>query len=420
VVGAFDRFNYGDVLFPVILDEVLRRYQCPWPRSFHATRQSDLTGHGGKRTRPLRALFQELQLPPESVVIVAGGEVLDADWTGTLENVLSGPMSIFLGQLRDRCGRTCANHIARLLSGTRLECPWILSPDDFDAPVRVAYNAVGGSSLGKLPAPVRARIEEKLARAAYLSVRDRQIQQQLEASQSRLFAHLAPDSAVLMSLFYPRECLASLARGVGGLLDPVREGYLCFQINKSLGSSQAPLIAQELERVHRRLGLGVLFLPNGRARNHEDQVALAQIHALMHTPAVFANGELGIFDIMSLIAGSTVYAGTSLHGNLSALSFGVPHVGLTQQVPKLEAFLQTWDLPKQRECVSIQGLTQRIKEVLRISTAERERKRSELVEASLRNFEAMFKATGIPGNFELSDSIFAGGSGLNLELAAVQ
>jgi len=48
-------------------------------------------------------------------------------------------------------------------------------------------------------------------------------------------------------------------------------------------------------------------------------------------------------DILTAIAGVRLSAGSSLHGNLVALAYGVPHVGFGERVRKLDLVLRTWD-----------------------------------------------------------------------------
>ena len=48
-------------------------------------------------------------------------------------------------------------------------------------------------------------------------------------------------------------------------------------------------------------------------------------------------------DILAAIAGARLFVGSSLHGNLIALAYGVPHVGFGARVRKLDFMLRTWD-----------------------------------------------------------------------------
>jgi hypothetical protein len=55
--------------------------------------------------------------------------------------------------------------------------------------------------------------------------------------------------------------------------------------------------------------------------------------------------SLDVWDICALIAGSSGYIGTSLHGRLVAESFGVPALSLEREsgaAKKLRAYLATW------------------------------------------------------------------------------
>jgi polysaccharide pyruvyl transferase WcaK-like protein len=395
VVGAFDRFNYGDLLFAAVMERMLRGAADPARVDFYALVRRDLRHLGGPRTRPLKELFRPGELPDGSVVIVAGGEVLDAGWGHTLETAGSAPLVFLLRRVNQYLGCRAADRLSRWLAGTPLEEPWVLAPSDFPSRVRVAYNAVGGASLDRLPAEVRARVEEKLAQATYLSVRDERTRELLEAGQLAGRARLAPDSVVLLASLYPPASLEERA------VPPVRElvrqhagGYLCFQINKNLGSGQGRLLAAQLEAIYRCHGLAAVLLPIGRARFHEDQVPLAEVRQHLRTPAVLAAGELTTHDITYLIASARAYAGTSLHGAITALAYGVPSLGLTPSVPKQAAFFRTWGIPG-RCGVALEEIAAQLPAVLAVPRPDLERKGAELVAAARDNFRALFEAVGI-------------------------
>jgi hypothetical protein len=393
VIGAFHRFNFGDLLFPDVLERLLREMGS-FPTDFYATVRSDLRRLGGQRTRPLRDLFRPSALPDGSTAIVAGGDLLAGCWATEFGTALPAPVAWLMRRFGHHLGEG-TEKFCRWLSRTRLERPWILAPEDFSSRVRVAYNCLGGPAYGKLPADLCSRIEERLARAAYVSVRDAETMAYLENGPLAGRIHLAPDSAILISTLYSVEDLARRATpAVRVIPEGFREGYLCFQINKRHGSDQARRIADHLETIHHNHGLAAVLLPNGRARYHEDQVPLAEIYNQLRTPAILAGGELTTHDIMYLIASAQAYAGSSLHGSITALSYAVPHLGLTRAVPKLDAFLRTWDLPE-HQCVPLDDLADRLTDVLAVSRETREAKRDELTAASRHNFHKMFTALGL-------------------------
>jgi hypothetical protein len=288
ILGSFDRFNYGDLLFPVIIENLLRLCNCSVAADFYSTRRSDLSRYGAKKTKSMRGLFNRREMPQDSVAILAGGEVLAEDWTAALDTVLPNLLAMVLGFFGNRCGRSFSNALCRSVLRVPLEFPWIVAPCDFPNGVKVAYNSVGGTGLMTLPPATRKRIQEKLRQATFLSVRDNQTKCILESSAHKKNVRLAPDSAILLSYFYPSQVLQNrTSPEAQRTVDRLPDGYICFQINKRLGTPGAEVLARELEKVYQRHCLAAVLLPIGTARHHEDQVALSQIKDLLRTPSVF-------------------------------------------------------------------------------------------------------------------------------------
>jgi hypothetical protein len=98
---------------------------------------------------------------------------------------------------------------------------------------------------------------------------------------------------------------------------------------------------------------------------------------------------------MYLIARARAFVGTSLHGNITALSYAVPHLGLTESIPKLASFLETWDLSEQQACVPLDGFGAKLEAVLRIAKSALEEKRQQVIQACLQNFAALFEQIGV-------------------------
>jgi hypothetical protein len=396
ILGAYDRFNYGDLLFPVIIERVLGDYQCRPPLEYYGTTWSDLGRFGGKRTKAIRHLFTRQAMPDGSALILAGGDLLGETFAGTLDTLLPAPVAFMLRRLQNRLDVAATEALCRFTAGVELEFPWVVTPDDFSSRVKVAYNSVSGTGLRYLPIEKRRRIREKLCAASFISVRDTLTQGLLEPLRPDVPVRLAPDCAVLLSFFFPEvELQKRVSPETEAFVSALKHNYMCFQINRTLAKDNLRVIGAELEKIYRRYGLGVLLLPIGRARNHEDHVPLAQLAGAVRTPAVYAGAGLTIYDIMYLIARARAFAGTSLHGNITALSYGVPHLGLTERVTKLAAFLRTWDLPDQKECAPLEDLGDRLGSVLTIPKKDLERKRAELTLASRRNFDAMLKSIGV-------------------------
>ena len=52
-----------------------------------------------------------------------------------------------------------------------------------------------------------------------------------------------------------------------------------------------------------------------------------------------------VFDALSVIAASGMFVGTSMYGNVTAFSFGIPHLHGPLPVDKTEGFLRSANLP---------------------------------------------------------------------------
>ena len=96
-----------------------------------------------------------------------------------------------------------------------------------------------------------------------------------------------------------------------------------------------------IEKIIDKYQLGICLCPIGTASGHSDDIALAKIYNLLKRKdnvllVTFPN----IYDIMWLIKHSALYVGTSLHGTITALSFGVPFVA--HGPLKLKNYLETW------------------------------------------------------------------------------
>ncbi len=65
IIGAFDRYNYGDLLFPLILEKQLDTYHKDFQYEFYGLVESDLSKEGGKPTLDLKAFYEACNQPDQ-------------------------------------------------------------------------------------------------------------------------------------------------------------------------------------------------------------------------------------------------------------------------------------------------------------------------------------------------------------------
>ena len=125
--------------------------------------------------------------------------------------------------------------------------------------------------------------------------------------------------------------------------------YFCFQMAKQYTDGQLNVIVGQLAKLLSK-EIPIALLPLGLVSGHEDHVVLEKIYNRLTSPKVFLPPQIHIVDSIALIAHASVFAGTSLHGNITAMSYGVPHFSLHPKVEKLKLFLQKWDVENSQIC----------------------------------------------------------------------
>ncbi|MEM7734664.1 MAG: polysaccharide pyruvyl transferase family protein [Deinococcota bacterium] len=381
ILGAFDRFNYGDLLFPLIADVALDQLGHHRELQAYGLKQSDLRLYQAK---PTCSLYELAAQPNLTNLIIGGGEVLGTRWFNMHLHISEPPLTQLLKGTRKLAGLEPADQLSRFLLGKQdTPLPWLLPQDTFAHHVNIMYNAVGGSSnIRKLPETHRQYLVTTLEQAAFISVRDQDTHNVL--AELGLPAQLAPDSAALMKHLVPAldDHISEPSRAL------TQEPYVCFQISKHHAHGRVGEIAAALDQLQQERKLNILLLPIGRAPAHEDHLALADIRGAMTTPALMPANDIGIADIMMLIAESEVFVGSSLHGAITAMAFAVAHLAFPE-VAKVQRYLTTWDIPEQQISTSTETLLADVERVLSIDKTTREHLAERLEQASWGNFQAM-------------------------------
>lgn len=344
IVGAFDRHNYGDILFPLIHSEIIKRATRGAAEiNYYAITPADLTTQGGVTTQSIKALIQKSPKEDE-VVIMSGGDILAADWP-TMAGHVSSPATYFcLRALFKILGFSISNSLIKGIWLQKNDFPYILSKKTIKP--KVYYSCVGGSwFIPKNDRHHLDRVSSELRQVDGISVRDTRIQKLLATKNIK--ARLVPDSALIMSDIYPlasletRNWKASLRKSHSFSV----KNFIVFQCAKNCTSNNLKHITKQLSEISNKIGTSILLLPIGRATGHEDHVVLEQVYNSLSQNGVpcAIQDSAHVLDIMASIAFSKSYIGTSLHGAITSYSFGHKVCGImTEKVKKLDDFVSTW------------------------------------------------------------------------------
>ncbi len=361
--GAFDRHNFGDLLFPHIAAALLPGRVL----RFAGLAARDLRPWGGHKVEALAALAREFAGRPVDLLHV-GGELLACDaWEAAVMLLPAGQVPATLARLDHLPDERLA--WAREQLGIPDRAPYVAGRALFPQ-ARLLFAAVGGMDLDTRAAAVRAEVLAKLHAADALSVRDRRTQALLQ--EAGIAAPLLPDPAVLVrELFGPRIDRHAAQGEIAELRRAFPHGYLAVQFSAEFGDDASlTTIAAQLDRVARTHGLGIVFFRAGAAPWHDDLDGYRRTAARMRAPARIVS-TLDIWDICALLARSRGFLGSSLHGRIVAMAYALPRLNLQRGAPgKPAAYAATWEPAALPVSVALAGITEGVTAALAADPAQ--------------------------------------------------
>ncbi|MFI8418274.1 polysaccharide pyruvyl transferase family protein [Serratia sp. NPDC078593] len=371
--GAFDRYNYGDNLMPILLEMYLTQKHPDKIKDiefvFSSIKNSDLTHYDCKPTIAMKDL---LNIKDDSTVIVVGGEVLGADIGILYIHVQDNPLAVKALRFIRRFSPSLLKAIAKRKYDSIWDYPYIPNKEAFKNNVKVVYNTVG--------AVPNASQRKTISQADYISVRD---QRTFNAVSKICNTHLIPDSVLMMSAlvddnFFEKKIRKELIHQLEG------KRYISVQACPYKVQFSPKELADELSLVKRDFGLDTVLLPIGYASGHDDVVFLEKVKNCSTSSPLLLN-ELNVWEIMYVIAKSNGFYGTSLHGVITAMSFGIPHFCINNEIEKLVSFLETWSVAPYYSPITVREISSTI-------TLTTEKQREELSLAVEKAQEIIFKS----------------------------
>ncbi|GIZ50500.1 polysaccharide pyruvyl transferase family protein [Noviherbaspirillum aridicola] len=336
IVGAFDRHNFGDLLFSHIAPAALGGAKPV----FAAAASRDLRPFSGPLTRSLAGLA-----PGAADIIHAGGEILSCTaWQAAAMLLPPGEASAAIRYLEADDARR--DSFIRETLGRDAAAPYVAGRDLFPQARAIVFCGVGGIGLEDDDA-MRREVCAQLRDADFIGVRDRRTLALLQ--REGVPARLMPDPAVLLrELCGPRVVRHGRAGECAALRQAFSDGYLAVQCSADFGDDATlDMLAQQLDLLARDTGLGAVLFRAGAATWHDDPEVHARLAARLRQCRARIFQSLDAFDICALIAGSAGYCGSSLHGRIVAMAYGLPRANLCpppcDAAGKTAAFAAAWD-----------------------------------------------------------------------------
>jgi hypothetical protein len=343
ILCSCDRYNYGDLLFPIVTQSALSPFLgVQYEFTPYGMARSDLSVFGALPSRGMRDLYKDTR--SGDVVLLAGGENLAQSWFGMHLTLLGSDAALRREKFPKVLGNALNETLSRWRFGGHQTYPYILSPDQFSTGVRVMYNSMGGWPLKHYPVPNQHAVASSLKRASFLSVRDQESASILREIDSTLRIRVAPDCVFLLADLLPRDKLASMISPA--VRDVVRDAgdFLCFQCNPRFGQVNRDELTRQLGALSAQSGLNILLVPIGRIYSFQDDTFLASLQSEMGHTVRSLPASTTIYDTMYALASAHLFCGTSLHGVITAMTYGVPLVPLLTEDPKLRNNLESWKI----------------------------------------------------------------------------
>lgn len=342
ILAPNDRFNYGDLLFPYVLTHYLK--DSVDSIVYCSTSKSNLSILGGYPTEDFHVLYH-LDENYDNYLIVAGGECLLVRWTIIISFISSKYRNFLVNAHRLRLykifGEDLINRMMDFLVllgyKTKTKFPFTVGKNELPGFVDILYNAVGGSWFkGREDLINDEETLELLKSVTYISVRDQVTSDAL--NNYSIENTLTPDSVILLSkIFSPRDIYAKTSRAIYGF--DVNSKYIFFEVNEMVYQSYKEAIIKQLHKIIND-GYTIVLCPIGTALGHRDDLALNELYKIIGSRNSFVVSNPSIWDIMWLIVNSNIYIGISLHGAITAMSYGVPFLSYIVEKPK--AYISCW------------------------------------------------------------------------------
>jgi len=356
-LGTFDVENYGDLLYPLVLRHLLQRRNPNLKVRQYALLPGNAPQDAGFETYPARSLF-EAGHSETCRLVVGGGDILRTDWK-TVAAPYERIHRSYLSRLRSSLGTTgslqylllkhlpgpaggkffAENFVDRWMSYPAAG-PFLIDPADLPAGGVVCYLSCGVPHDFSLAD--QHKVGHTLNQAQFIYLRDEQSAEKLRRCGVRREIHVAPDLIVNLSDEFEHAAEARKGRKILSECGvDVDRPVLCFQ-SQPYSGFLAKEIVEHLNRYRRSSRGEVVLLPIGYC--HGNAPFLQALAKESGGSFKYAN-VYSVFDMISIIAASDLFVGTSLHGNITAFSFGIPHILGPLPVDKAEGFLRTVNLP---------------------------------------------------------------------------
>ncbi|MEO9494309.1 MAG: polysaccharide pyruvyl transferase family protein [Vibrio splendidus] len=351
--GAFDRYNFGDNLMPIVFNEYIKKFKSDiltdYEIEYVAISNSDLSKYKCYKTKSISNVISTLE--EGSAIIVIGGEVLCGKNSDLFLHMQNKYITHLFFKTIRKITRSYFSKLVRPLYSTPWEFPFIPDPSFLPEKTKIFYNSVGGTLSNLNPIDFND-VKRRINSSDLVSVRDVRTHKQIDFSNKSL---VSPDSVMAISEIIDSDKIGENVSD--SVIESCDSDYIVIQAApKKIGCSEKEMF-ESILNIKNETGKKLIFLPIGYASGHDDYQLLKRIYDRLdgNVELLF---ELNVWEILYVIMNSNMYIGTSLHGVIISIAYNIPHFGINKKITKLDEFLKDWSVYPFNKCHSFSELSE--------------------------------------------------------------
>ena len=322
-IGMFDFANYGDLLFADVLERQMKLRADSVEIDLFSPFESTFDGTD-KPVHPIRNLEEMHSKRPYDAFVIGGGDLLNFIKLGV--------------PYPDRDSPQVPYEVVHMWSIPVMVAWKFGTPVMLNAPGLPESPFVINSYERDQARPLKALVEI----FDYVSLRDHNSERLLREAGFEGPINVIPDTVLSITSLFTQDELDSYYPGEA--LGVEKERYLLFQCNTSFTDDEIAQCAKALDAIHDTYGLDVLLQPIGDV--WDDQAALRRVQQECSFDVKVTERKYSHYEVLSLIANSACYLGSSLHGCITANAYEKPCLIMNRNgYNKTEGFVELLDRP---------------------------------------------------------------------------
>ena len=311
--GAFGRYNFGDILFPYVIEKLLAQNNIKTNLEYCDILSRDMSRHGGHKVKSIVDFFD---YPDLINVIHVGGETLGCG--------IKFVIKMFNPDRND----------ANIPKLKKISQPaYILSKSDFVKPNKFILNSAGGFSM---PAC------QKIKNYDHISLRDYESFKKFIENRLENSIHCV-DSAILTKRFFKNTIAErNTTEYIQDIHKSVGSNYVAVQMNQNFCRENASSIIKCLYDIILENNLPIVFFVAGTAPSHDNFDVYREISKYLPKNMFHICESENCWDVCNIISNARFVLGTSLHVRILSMQYFRPRATLAKG-SKHSGFIIDWD-----------------------------------------------------------------------------